>query len=341
MSHEFQSGVFLHGQPAWHGLGHVLDKTLPARQAFRLAEADFPVAAEPIFTAGGEQIEGFNAIVRKDTDAPLAVMTTRYRPIQNEQLILLAEALREHIEMDAVCVLDAGRKVTFTGKIIGNNAGVNKRDEIVQYLVGVTSHDGSVAFSVMFSPVRVVCANTLSSALNLAEHTTRSGRKRRINRIRHTANAQQLISKLPEIMDFAAREFTHTVEELEAMAKTPCLAEQFRDYCTHLFAPELATPINDVRGDDSTQRPRQLEDIPAYNEIRLKFNGAAIGGDMPHMRGTVYAAYQAVAEYYSHDAGRNPDPVENARQRLESLWFGPAAKRLEQARELATAATRS
>ncbi|MFO7630560.1 MAG: DUF932 domain-containing protein [Prochlorococcaceae cyanobacterium] len=37
-----------------------------------------------------------------------------------------------------------------------------------QYLVGCTSHDGTVAFSVFFSPIRVVCQNTLSAALGLA-----------------------------------------------------------------------------------------------------------------------------------------------------------------------------
>lgn len=340
MAHQFQTGVFLHGTPAWHSLGHVLDGTLPAREAFRLAEADFAVEAQPIYTATGEQIPGHNAIVRLDTNHALSVMTTRYRPIQNEQLIRLAEATREHIDMDAVVVLDEGRKVSFTGKIRANKQAVRRSDEIVQYLVGCTSHDGSVAFSVMFSPVRVVCANTMASALHLAEAGNR-GKKRRMSRIRHTANAAQMIERLPEIMDFAGQTFTATVEELEVMAKTPCLAAQFNDFCRELYADQLAVPINDVRGDSSTERPRQLDDLPVYHELTHKFSGGAIGGDMPHMRGTMYAAYQAVAEFYSHDAGRtNDDPVEAARKRLESLWFGPGAKRIDSARTLALAAAR-
>lgn len=342
MAHQFETGVFLYGTPAWHSLGHVLDGTMPARQAFRLAEADFRVEAQPIFTATGEQIEGHNAIIRTDTSRALSVMTTRYRPIQNEQLILLAEALREHIEMDAVVVLDEGRKVSFTGLVRGAESAVNKSDEIVQYLVGCTSHDGSVAFSVMFSPVRVVCANTLASALHLAEASERPGRKRRINRIRHTANAAAMIQRLPEVMDFASRQFTATIEELEVLAKTPCLSKQFDEFCQQLYAHELSLPINDKRGDDSTQRPRVLTDLPVYEELVRKFDGEAIGSDMPHMKGTMYAAYQAVAEHYSHDAGRsNDDPIEAARKRLESLWFGPGAKRIADARTLALAASRS
>ena len=193
----------------------------------------------------------------------------------------------------------------------------------------------------MYSPVRVVCANTLSAALNLGETTMRRGKKRRMTRIRHTANAQALIQRLPEIMDFASRTFTHTVEELEALAKTPCLSEQFNEFCRNLYADELAVPINDVRGDASTERPRRLDDLPVYHAISNLFNGDAIGYDMPHMHGTMYGAYQAVAEFYSHGVYSNyADPVEAARKRLESLWFGPAAKRIETARELALAATR-
>lgn len=43
MSHEFSSGVMMHNTPAWHGLGEVIQGTLPARDAFQRAGALFPV----------------------------------------------------------------------------------------------------------------------------------------------------------------------------------------------------------------------------------------------------------------------------------------------------------
>lgn len=43
MSHEFSSGVMMHNTPAWHGLGEVIQGTLPARDAFQRASALFPV----------------------------------------------------------------------------------------------------------------------------------------------------------------------------------------------------------------------------------------------------------------------------------------------------------
>jgi hypothetical protein len=125
------------------------------------------------------------------------------------------------------------------------------------------------------------------------------------------------------------------------MAAAPCTAEQFRNYVETLFADQLRGEINDRRGDATTSRPRRLEDLPAWEGLSAKFEGQAIGSDIPGVQGSMWGAYQAVTEYLSHDAGRSRDPIEAARQRLEGLWFGKAAATLTQAHELALAATRS
>ena len=83
MAHQFSSGVFLNNKPAWHRLGVVLNGTLPAREAFRLADADFHVAARPVFDADMHPIDGYQAITRLDTGKTLSVMTETYTPIQN------------------------------------------------------------------------------------------------------------------------------------------------------------------------------------------------------------------------------------------------------------------
>ena len=126
MAHQFSSGVFCHNKPAWHRLGVVVDGTLSAREAFRVANADFHVAGRPVFDADMQPIAGYQAITRMDTGKTLSVMTETYAPIQNESLIRIAEALHEDINMDAVCVLSDGKKVTFTARIRGAEAGLPK-----------------------------------------------------------------------------------------------------------------------------------------------------------------------------------------------------------------------
>lgn len=115
-----------------------------------------------------------------------------------------------------------------------------------------TSHDGTIAFSVFFSPIRVVCQNTLSAALGLA-----SARSRRQQgcRIRHTRIANALISRLPELIDMQRQQFTGGLAELRAMAVTLCTATQFRRYVETRFSDKLRVSINDRRGDATTNRP--------------------------------------------------------------------------------------
>jgi phage/plasmid-like protein (TIGR03299 family) len=333
MAHQFSSGAFFNAQPAWHGLGHVVDGTLPAREAFELGGALFRVEPRPVYTAGAEEVPGYRAICRTDTGAALSIMRSTYQPVQNDQLLRVAEALREDLEMDAVCVLAEGRKVTFTASIRGAEGEVTRGDAVRQYLVGATSHDGTVAFQVLFTPVRVVCANTLAAALGGVGESN-------VRRIRHTRNAEQLIAKLPDIIDVQRGAFTAGLDELAAMAATPCTDALFRDYVAGVFADQLTGKINDTRGDASTARERTVEDLPCWADLVAKWEGALVGGDLPGVRGTYWGAYNAITEFCSHDAGRSRDPVESARQRLEALWFGKGAETVDRAHSLALAATR-
>lgn len=332
MAHQFSSGVFCYNKPAWHRLGVVVDGTLSAREAFRMAKADFNVFGRPVFDADMQPIAGYQAITRMDNGRTLSVMTETYTPIQNDSLIRIAEALHEDINMDAVCVLSDGKKVTFTARIRGAEGDVVPGDPVQQYLVGCTSHDGSIPFQLLFSPIRVVCQNTLSAALGLAS----SQRHRDSSiRIRHTKNADSLLARLPELVDVRRRQFIGGLDELRHMAATPCSMSQFRHYITTVFADQLQGTINDVRGDKSTARPRVLEDLPGWASLKRKFDGEAIGTELQASRGTAWGAYQAVTEFITHESGKSKDPTEAARKRLESIYWGQGYKAISIAHEKA------
>jgi len=332
MAHQFSSGVFCYNKPAWHRLGVVVDGTLSAREAFRVAHADFHVAGRPVFDADMQPIPGYQAITRMDTGRTLSVMTETYTPIQNESLIRIAEALHEDINMDAICVLSDGKKVTFTARIRGAEGDVVPGDPVQQYLIGCTSHDGSIPFQLLFSPIRVVCQNTLSAALSMASNQ----RHRDVSiRIRHTKNADSLIQRLPDLVDVRRRQFIGGLDELRHMAATPCTMAQFRQYISMVFADQLQGTVNDVRGDKSTARPKALEDLPAWHSVLRKFEGEAIGSNLTANEGTSWGAYQAVTEYLTHESGRAKDPADAARKRLESIYWGSTSAQLTRAHEYA------
>ena len=134
------------------------------------------------------------------------------------------------------------------------------------------------------------------------------------------------------------QQFTASIAELQQMAATPCTDQQFRNYCAAVFADQLAGTVNDRRGDASSARPKTISDLPAWDSLANKFAGDAIGSDIPGVKGTMWAAYNAVTEYFTHDAGRTLDETEAARKRLESLWWGSAANSITKAHTLALAA---
>ncbi len=336
MAHQFSSGAFFHGKAAWHGLGHVVDGTMPAREAFALGQADWEIVSTPILDPTGQPIKGYQAITRGDNGKVLSVQKDSYTIVQNEQLIKLSEALHEDAEISAVCVLDEGRKVTFTARINGAEGEVVKGDEICQYLVGATSHDGSLAFQTLFTPVRVVCANTLSQALGHADRTGAAAKGKRIS-IRHTMNCNAMIDRLPEIIDIKRQQFTAGLAELEAMAAKPCTSAQFAQYCRDVFSEQLAGVVNNKRGDKATARPKVLADLPQWDTIANKFSGDGIGFNIKGVEGTYWGAYNAVTEWVTHEAGRGND-LETARRRLESQWWGTGAATITKAHALALAA---
>jgi len=334
MAHQFSTGVLLHIKPAWHQLGVVIDGELPAREAFRIAKADFQVAGRPVFDQDMRPIPGYQAITRMDNGKTLSVMTQTYTPIQNEALIRVAEALHEDTSMDAICVLADGKRVTFTARIRGAEGDVVPGNPVQQYLIGCTSHDGSIPFQLLFSPVRVVCQNTLSAALGIANNQRNCDSS---IRIRHTKNAESLIYRLPELVDVRRRQFIGGLVELRQMASTPCSMAQFRQYIGSVFADQLQGTVNGIRGDKSTARPKVLDDLPAWPSVLRKFAGGAIGSDLMASSGTAWGAYQAVTEYISHEAGRAKNPLNAARQRLESIYWGQASEIISNAHRVALA----
>jgi phage/plasmid-like protein (TIGR03299 family) len=236
-----------------------------------------------------------------------------------------------------VCVLRGGCRVTFSMEIADAVADVLPGDAVRAYLVGITSHDGKVAFQILFSPVRVVCNNTMSQAIGIAD---RGDSAHRI-KIRHTLNAAAIIRQIPQIIDVQRRQFSAGIDELRAMAAKPCRLEEFRQYVSTVFADQLSGTINAERGNPASARPKVLEDLPLWDMVSRKFQGAGVGFEIPGVRGSYWGAYQAITEFLTHDAGRSKDRTKAAVDRFEALYWGPSAAILTRAHNTALAATRA
>ena len=107
MSSDFTSGIMMNGKAAWHGLGEVVEGTLPARDAFERAGALFPVGLLKVCAVDeiNEQnipMDDRRAIWRPDTKQVLGIASDHYKPIQNETLLRFAEAIREEVDLSLI-----------------------------------------------------------------------------------------------------------------------------------------------------------------------------------------------------------------------------------------------
>jgi phage/plasmid-like protein (TIGR03299 family) len=168
MSHAITAtdSLFTVRKPAWHGLGVVLERE-PASiaEALDAAGLTWRVDQRPVITLDGVLIEGLRANVREDTGAVLGVVSPRYRVVQNVEAFRFADHLiGSEMHFETAGSLHTGRRVWVLARLpewvsVGG-------DPVGRYLLVSTGHDGRRGLQAAVTPVRVVCQNTLSLALD-------------------------------------------------------------------------------------------------------------------------------------------------------------------------------
>jgi len=317
MAHEFTSGVMMNGERAWHGLGEVVEGTLPASEAFTRAGALFPVTTSQLYAKLGEddfvEIGDRRAIWRPDNRTILGVASDHYRPIQNTQLLRFAEAIREEVDMDTVVVLKGGAKVAFTARLRGSDHEVVPGDKIHRNIVGYLGHDGKTAFGGMFTNIRVVCANTLGFAQSDAN---RHGKQ---FTIKHTANDIAQIDRVLETIDMARQSFATVVDDYRAMQSTPMSFDMYRHWLETLYTIPA-----------KSDRPGRIEDLPQkWKKLEQAWH-YGIGMDIAGVRGTVYHGLNAVTEVESSQRSKGAGS-----NRMHSALFGSGSLVIKRAHESA------
>ena len=233
MPANFTSGWLGHGEAAWHGEGHVTPGTLPAREAFEVADALFTVEKRPLFfnredemTILTPQESGSYAIVRTDTQALLGIVSKQYELVQNDALLTMAEFIREEVDMDAVVVLGGGKKVCFTANLRGARTDIVPGDTVKRRIVGYLGHDGKTGCGAKFTNIRVVCQNTLTAALN------DSGEHRSIT---HKQGANGDFQSLIQSIDTARQDFVTECDLMREFSRRSMGLGLFHDFVDEVY----------------------------------------------------------------------------------------------------------
>jgi phage/plasmid-like protein (TIGR03299 family) len=310
-------------EKAWHGLGLIVDNCGLSSEAIAYAGLDYDVVKSPLFTTGittgngdgvtiyqpGQAIvPGYYATQRTDTGQVLGVVGSDYRVVQNRDAFTFFDSIADGkgIRYETAAGLGSGERIFITAKI-DDKIIVGKDDEIEQYLFLANSHDGSGSITVAFTPVRVVCQNTLNAAVgNLSSAV----------RIRHTATAKERLASAHKLMGMAAKISMQTEAVFNKWAKVRITDRQLRRLIQMAMAPgkETLGKIQDARFDLlSTQFNNLVDRVYSYAMASPEQN-------LETTAGTVFGAYNAVTGYF-----QNVRYYNTAEHKAKSILFGGSA----------------
>ncbi|MBW3631204.1 MAG: DUF932 domain-containing protein [Gemmatimonadetes bacterium] len=213
--------VFSVRNTPWHREGTLLDAAPSLHDALRLGGLDFEVEVRPLFTrpqrntgrpeaSEYRQVENACATVRTDREEVLGIVSKRYQPLQNRDAFEILEPLLDAglATLETGGSLRGGRDVWMLVRFKVESPAVQEvfADEVVPFGLISNNHSGQRRVVVQETPIRVVCANTLSLALE--------GRSRALG-VRHTASveaktveaARQLGGALIERYETAAQQY--------------------------------------------------------------------------------------------------------------------------------------
>lgn len=315
MAHELEMNadgtarMFSVRETPWHTLGTILsDAPRTSREAMVAAGADWTVSRAHIALASDQllgasrPIESHRAIVRDTDMRVLGVVGEGYTPVQNAE----AFGWFDHVvgegraTFETAGVLREGKTVWVLARL-GETFEVVPGDAVRGFLLLSNSHDGSRAVQARFTPIRVVCANTLTAA-----GRGNAGADRPIA-IRHTSSVSARLQEAAVVMGIAAKQMEDTSEAFRMIARVQMGAAKAREF--------FETIVDGKRDNTGKLAARSANVV---DELSGLFDGKGIGIDLPGVRGTAWAAYNCVTEYvdYLRGASKSGDA------RLESIAFG-------------------
>lgn len=316
MAHEVETAMYVKA-PAWHKLGNVLSEVPNTDEAIIASGLNWNVEKRALFAEiDGVKIETpMNGIFRNTDNQFLGECRDRYQLFQNAEAFEWCRPLSDSKlwNYEAAGSLKMGQTCWILLK--QGEIELAKNDIIKEYLMMTWSHDGSKAITVMPTSIRVVCNNTLTSALKS------EGFK---SKIRHT---MAMIPKLEEIKSLyseTAEAFKNQQTAFKMLLDTPMTDVQIEEYVEKILVANFNS--------DDEKKGRGLTILNNTRNLYLDMikNGSGLASS--EVAGTAFAAFQGISEATEHYLGGN-----RVKDRGENILFGNGGKIVESAFDLAMA----
>ncbi len=291
--------------PAWHRLGTVFEEPVSPSQAVASGNLDVPANIFPLRAVmpDGRLLDVDLSIVGHVVGDRVEVLGTarRFEIMPLTEILPQLDELAAQYPLSATGTLNRGGRVFFTfaageSEIVG--------EQYLEYLVYAHSYTPGVANLIMWTPVRVVCQNTLltgeaAATLKLAA--------------KHTRGVIERTSASLAVADALKRADTIKAH-LEMLARIQMSRAGVENVLRQVYGPYAPraidlSPIEDL----VDERTLSLVSAPAEQQVRYVNNLVSTAmlsydrlcDEFPRIAGTAYAVYQAVVESADYRRGRS------------------------------------
>jgi len=291
-----KASFFTANKPAWHELGTVVDGALTSQEALRLANLDFEVQKLALETITGLHVPDRWATVRMDTQSVLGVVGSSYRVVQNKDSFTFFDAAvgEDEAIFETAGALGKGEKIFITAKL---PAYMSVGDDVIdQYLFLYNSHDGSSEITCAFTPVRIVCNNTLTAALRRCSNKIS---------IRHTSNVHGNLKKASELMGI--------VNNLSVQMES--IFNDMRDY--YVSDESVKELIEQALAPTDTYLSQEEYSTRFENLVDSVYTYTMEDSTQLGIRNSLWGVYNGVTGYYS-----NIKTYKTEDEKVASLFFG-------------------
>jgi len=308
----------------WHGLGQIVADYPTSSEAIKFAGLDYTVEKRKLFTLDSQnncgspdtdiiipeiQVPNYFATVRTDNETVLGVVGKDYEIVQNRDAFSLFDSIvgGEGIQYETAGALGKGERIFITAKL-PDYIKVGKDDLIEQYLFLTTSHDGFGSITAAFTPIRIVCNNTLNAALKNCNNSIK---------VRHTANAKERLEQAHKLMGISNRLSEYLENAFNYWAKVSITDKQVRKLVKLAMVPnkEVLENIQGGKEDElSTVFKNVCDNVFAYAM-------ESPTQQTETTKGSLFGAYNAVTGYF-----QNVRNYKDGEAKLKSLLFGGTAQ---------------
>lgn len=268
------------------------------------------------------------ATYRTDHNIPLGVVKSKYTPVQNkEAFTFFDDAIGKNAAIWQTAGFWGNGERIFISAKLPNNILV-KGDPVENYLVFTNTHDGTGGVKILFTPIRVICQNTLNAAIQSSTNYVS---------FRHTTSVHNKISIAQEILGISKKYAEEIGFAYNVLANISVTDDEVIQYIgENVLTVEEMTRLKDtghtikqlIHRDgnalyDSKISTRKMNMM--FDTYKYYFEGP--GQDS--IIGTAWGAANAISGYYS-----NIDNIDGSK-RMDSILYADKSRKIKTALEMA------